>query len=89
MSDNMKKLVSSITNELNSFSFSEKKFCEEMTLEHRTLQQSFTRLCIAWLRYCAALEDWQVDGRNEASVRVGKIVSDALDDAGVGSVPLV
>ena len=77
------------TRAVNSFSFNYKEFCKAMSLEHRTLQQSFTRLCIEWLRFCADLEDWQIDPRNEASVRVSKIVKKALEDAEVGSLPLV
>lgn len=77
------------TRAVNSFSFRYKEFCKAMSLEHRTLQQSFTRLCIEWLRFCADLEDWQTDPRNEASVRASRIIKKALEDAEIGNLPLV
>ena len=77
------------TRAVNSFSFKCRSFCKAMSLEHRTLQQSFTRLCIEWLRFCADLEDWQIDPRNEASVRVSRIVKDALEEAEIGNLPRV
>ena len=39
---------------LNSFTFDYEGFCKAMSNEHRTLQQSFTRLCIHWLCTCAS-----------------------------------
>ena len=89
MKDRLKEkfLAEAISAELNSFSFNYKDFCEAMSREHRTLQQSFTRLCIHWLRYCSELKNY--DGRNEASVIVGKIVAKALDDADIDNVPMV
>ena len=66
---------------LNSFNFSEKEFCEDMMREHKTLQQSFTRLAIAWLRFCGE-ETYQYDGRNEASHEIGKIIRE-LDLPGI------
>ena len=62
----MKELVRTITGALNSFSFKYEEFCKEMEYEHRTLQQSFTRLCVCWLRHCADMEHY--DARNELSV---------------------
>lgn len=82
-----KELARVTTDAINNFSFSSKEFCKQMDMEHRTLQQSFTRLCIAWLRHCAELEHY--DGRNEASVRVGRIVAQALDDNNIHNVPMV
>lgn len=60
------KNVETVSTMLNDFGFSAKSFCESMTREHRTLQQSFTRLCIEWLQTCADAE-YRYDGRNEAS----------------------
>ena len=84
---NAKELATQVAYVINNFSFSYKDFCEAMGREHRTLQQSFTRLCIHWLRYCSELKNY--DGRNEASVIVGKIVAKALDDADIDNVPMV
>ena len=60
------KNVETVSTMLNDFGFSAKGFCESMTRKHRTLQQSFTRLCIEWLQTCADAE-YRYDGRNEAS----------------------
>lgn len=84
-----KALAKACASAVNSYSFSCEKFCDAMVNEHRTLQQSFTRLCIAWLRRLAVLEPYQVDPRNERSVEAGKIVAKALDENGVGRLPLV
>lgn len=64
-----KKNVENVSLMLNDFSFSAKGFCEGMTREHRTLQQSFTRLCIEWLQTCADA-NYRYDGRNEASHKI-------------------
>ena len=81
------QLARDVARALNTFGFGYKDFCEAMSREHRTLQQSFTRLCLEWLRTCANMEYY--DGRNEASVEVGKIVVDALDAHDIHSVPMV
>lgn len=64
-----KKNVDTVSTMLNDFSFSARGFCEGMTREHRTLQQSFTRLCIEWLQTCADA-NYRYDGRNEASHKI-------------------
>jgi predicted metal-dependent hydrolase len=43
-----------------------------MAHDHRTLQQTFTMLCLAWLRHLASLTDRDYDLRNEASVLLAK-----------------
>ena len=63
------KLAGDVANMLNNFSFSEKEFCKAMTKSHRTLQQTFTRLCLEWVKTCAD-EGYRHDGRNEASHEV-------------------
>jgi len=40
--------------------------------EHRTLQQNFTRLCVAWLDSLAKLEPNEYDLRMEGSVKLAK-----------------
>lgn len=76
-----------VSDMLNSFSFNNKEFCEEMTKEHRTLQQSFTRLCIHWLCTCAS-DDYKYDGRNEASHIVAKALIES-QDADFISLPMI
>lgn len=46
---------------------------EHMAQDHRTLQQGFTRLAVAWLVRCAKMhDDGDFDGRNEVSAKLGK-----------------
>ena len=56
---------------LNDFGFSPVLVCKNLEREHRTLQQSFTRLCIEWLKTCAS-DEYRYDGRNEMSHEVSK-----------------
>jgi len=48
-----------------------KDLIDTASVQHRTLQQSFTKLCIEWLEYCASPE-YKFDQRNEASHEVAK-----------------
>lgn len=48
------------------------EFAEEMGRQHRTLQQNFTRLCVAWLQYLGTSVDYMYDNRNQASVMLGR-----------------
>lgn len=68
---NLEEQVCFVSTMLNSFGFDYKAFCMFMTGEHRTLQQSFTRLCVEWLKTCAS-DEYYFDGRNEASHEVAK-----------------
>jgi len=47
--------------------------------EHRTLQQDFTRLCIAWFEKLAGLENYDYDLRMEASVKLAKALEHSPD----------
>lgn len=67
------ELVNEITNYVNSFSMKPEEFVSAMNREHRTLQQSFTKLCLIWLENCAS-PDYRFDGRNEASHEISKRV---------------
>ena len=62
----IEKLVSEITDFVNTYSLDQDLFNETMSHEHRTLQQSFTRLCLKWLEHVGSV-DYKFDGRNEAS----------------------
>jgi hypothetical protein len=78
-----KENVQKVSSMLNSFSFNTKEFCELMCHEHRTLQQSFTRLCIEWLCTCAS-DEYRYDGRNEASHIVAKALIESQDADFIG-----
>jgi hypothetical protein len=67
----MKTYVTQITEHATRASRSDvTEFCNAMTQEHRTHQQSFTRLCVMWLNHIGQ-EEFLTDPRNEASHQVG------------------
>lgn len=57
-----------MSNMVNTFNTREvtEQFIEIMNRDHRTLQQSFTKLCLAWIENVAS-DNYRTDGRNEAS----------------------
>ena len=65
------KLAEQITNYVNTWDHSgvAELFNKAMSREHPTLQQSFTRLCLAWLEFVAS-PDYHTDARNEDSKTV-------------------
>jgi hypothetical protein len=67
---------------VNSFSIDEKAFIETFSKEHRTLQQSFTKLCWLWLKKLDELgNDGWYDDRNKASVEFAqKVVRQFKDE---------
>lgn len=73
------EVVQAITDYVNSYSSKEKEFCEAMSREHRTLQQSFTKLCFQWLEHVSS-PDYRTDGRNEQSKRVSKQLLDSFTE---------
>lgn len=74
-----KELVGEITNYVNSFSLKSDEFITAMSHEHRTLQQSFTRLCLKWIEHCAS-DEYRFDPRNEASHETSKTLIEAYKD---------
>ena len=68
-----------ISDYVNNMSFDPKEFVKFMDREHRTLQQSFTGLCLHWLKHLAELEEGHYDGRNEASVQIAKKLLKDMD----------
>lgn len=83
-----KELARATGDAINSFSFDYKDFCNEMQREHRTLQQSFTRLCFEWIKHCAEFKDYEFDGRNEASVMACKKLQEVIESEDI-YLPLV
>ncbi|MBQ2130682.1 MAG: hypothetical protein II431_05000 [Prevotella sp.] len=49
-----------------------------MSNEHCTLQQSFMRLCLKFIKKMSEKKYW--DGRNEASVKTAKKIMEAFGD---------
>ena len=64
-----KVIAEKITDYVNSFSDKSEEFNNAMSNQHRTLQQSFTKLCLKWLEHCATNE-YRFDGRNEGAHQV-------------------
>lgn len=69
-------IVKEISSYVNSMNSSYEEFARLMSYEHRTLQQNFTKLCIAWLRQLSETENY--DLRNEASVKFAQSIKDKL-----------
>ena len=74
--------VKFISNYVNSFNVDYEEFAKKMSYEHRTLQQNFTRLCIAWLKQLSQTEYY--DLRNEGSVKFAQSIQDKL-----ASLPMI
>ena len=51
---------------VNNFGCDKDAFVSEMAKDHRTLQQSFTKLCLKWIEYVGS-EDYRFDLRNQDS----------------------
>ena len=60
------ELAYQMSNFVNSFSSDHQEFISEMNKDHRTLQQSFTKLCLKWIEHCAS-DDYRHDLRNQDS----------------------
>ena len=69
---------------VNNMGFKNKLFVDRMARQHRTLQQSFTGVCLAWLYHCGGLEEGWYDLRNQASVEAGKKIRTVLGEYGDG-----
>lgn len=73
-------LVQQITDSVNG-RFDSKTFCDAMSTEHRTLQQSFMReIVVPWIRR-AASDDYRTDMRNEATHNLAKQLKKVLDES--------
>lgn len=80
--EEIKEVVQTMSDFVNTFDTNRKNkvFCEEMLKQHRTLQQSFTGLCLEWIKTCSELQHY--DLRNEASVKISQKIMDALKEDG-------
>ncbi len=71
-----KEMVNLMSDYVNSSASNYGEFAKLFAGEHRTLQQQFTKLCIAWLDELANTNNY--DARNEASVEFAKSIKDKL-----------
>lgn len=81
-----KEAAEMMSNFVNKMGHDNKEFVEEMSREHRTLQQSFTGVCLAWIKYMAETD--RIDGRNEYSQKVCKKLLTNVEDWEL-KVPLI
>lgn len=61
----------------NTFSFPDDLIADKMANEHCTIQQSFMRLCLKFIKKMSEKKYW--DGRNAASVQAAKKIMEAVD----------
>lgn len=66
----MTEQAANISRMINNLGFPYKVVAKELASEHRTLQQSFMRLCVAYIQEMATHESY--DARNERSVLLAK-----------------
>jgi hypothetical protein len=69
MSKCAEEIVNDLTDYVNSFNNKSVEFNKYMAHQHRTLQQSFTRLALSWIEYVAS-DEYRTDARNEDSKAV-------------------
>ena len=75
-------VANSISDFTNSFSFPDELIAKKMANEHCTLQQSFMRLCMKFIKEMSEKKYW--DGRNEASVKTAKKIMKAFGNEPIG-----
>ena len=78
------EIVNTVSNYVNSFNCDYDGFAKKFGYEHRTLQQNFTKLCVAWLRHLAETEYY--DARNQASVEFAKSIKEQLGDISLPTI---
>ena len=75
-----KEMAGEMTDFVNTFSTEPRtEFIKAMANEHRTLQQSFTRLCLDWIEHCAT-QEYRTDGRNESTHQMCKALVQAYKE---------
>ena len=87
MADRDTQAAEYISSYVNAYGCDDKAFAQKLASDHPTLQQSATRLFIAFLREMAQKDPW--DGRNKAAINASKIMIGALDEAKAGGLPLI
>jgi hypothetical protein len=62
----VKEVAKNVSNFVNNYNSDHEGFIKEMNSEHRTLQQSFTKLCLRWIENVAS-DEYRFDLRNQDS----------------------
>ena len=82
--EEIQKVVEEVTDVVNSFGDDKMNtFIRQMTFQHRTLQQSFTRLCLKWIETVAS-DEYRYDGRNQHSHDLCKKVVETMKPVNSG-----
>ena len=63
---------------INNFGFDDKGVANNIIGRHRTLQQSFMRLCLEYIKAQAKVDISWTDARNEATVKLSKRIVEAI-----------
>ena len=79
MKPTKKNPANEISDLMNNMMFDYEGFCKEMSNHHRTLQQSFTKLCFEWIKYCAS-DEYRSDPRNQHAKNMCKEVVNAYNN---------
>ena len=71
--DKNHEISTQLTRMVNDMSFDYEGVAQQLSNQHRTLQQNFTRLCVAWLEQLSEQKKMsRFDLRNEGSVNLGE-----------------
>jgi len=80
MAKDTKETVRAMSEFVNNMGCPIEEFVEGMANEHRTLQQTFTNLCFAWIRQCALQHhNGNFDLRNKHSCEVSAEIAEKVD----------
>ena len=82
------ELAVTVSDAINSFKFKNDEFVQEMNKEHRTLQQNFTKLCLAWIKHVGS-ENYHFDDRNSASHETCKELCKTMEEKNIGYLPII
>ena len=75
-----KKAADDVAQMVNPLDFDADEFANAMRREHPTLQQNFTRLCVAWIKRCAKDPETAFDDRNAGTKEFADRVVDLAND---------
>lgn len=76
--NNYREKASALTNVVNGSPLNMQGIVDALAVEHRTLQQNFTRLCFAWIKKVATDPCYSTDDRNQATYVKCKAIYDTM-----------
>ena len=83
--DSAEAVIIAFSHAVNNFGFDDKAFINAFCKEHKTLQQNMFRAMLGLIKHMAS-DDYNYDGRNEASHKVAKEI---VDKVKVLTVPMI